>query len=255
MKSSNHKFIFLLAFIILFALFYGLSLLTSNFDWTWSRILICLVTVSGATLAWSLMKNAPLAQSFRDVGFGIPNWRVMGIAVVISALMLAFFPIYSSLASVDLPLKSNWPWVLIGIITGVGIAEETLFRGYVFGFLREKRRFLKAATLSMTLFGTMHLLLLLWLPLPIAIAAIVLATLAAYPTAYLFETGNRTIWPSAILHTTALATNLFQIPAELAVSLSLLWIGIVVIGLILVFVIGGHFREQSSFHLNRKKLA
>jgi membrane protease YdiL (CAAX protease family) len=255
MKSSNHKFIFLLAFIILFALFYGLSLLTSNFDWTWSRILICLVTVSGATLAWSLMKNAPLAQSFRDVGFGIPNWRVMGIAVVISALMLAFFPIYSSLASVDLPLKSNWPWVLIGIITGVGIAEETLFRGYVFGFLRERRTFLKAATLSMILFGTMHLLLLLWLPLPIAIAAIVLAILAAYPTAYLFETGNRTIWPSAILHTTALATNLFQIPAELAVSLSLLWIGIVVIGLILVFVIGGHFREQSSFHLNRKKLA
>jgi membrane protease YdiL (CAAX protease family) len=156
---------------------------------------------------------------------------------------------------VDLPLKSNWPWVLIGIITGVGIAEESLFRGYVFGFLREKRTFLKAATLSMILFGTMHLFLLLWLPLPIAIAAIVLAILAGYPTAYLFETGNRTIWPSAILHTTALATNLFQIPAELAVSLSLLWIGIVVIGLILVFVMGRLFREQAPLRLNRKKLA
>jgi membrane protease YdiL (CAAX protease family) len=255
MKSSNYNILFLSAFIILFALFYGLSLLTSNFDWTWSRILICLVTVSGVTIAWSLIKKAPLAQSFRDVGFGIPNWRVMGIAIVISALMLAFFPLYSSLTGVALPLQTHWPWILIGIVVGVGIAEETLFRGYVFGFLREKRTFLKAATLSMILFGTMHLLLLFWLPLPIAIAAIVLAILAAYPTAYLFETGNRTIWPSAILHTTALATNLFQIPAELAVSLSLQWMGIVVIGLILVFVMGRLFREQAPFRLNRKKLA
>ena len=255
MKSSNHNIRFLLAFIILFALFYGLSLLTSNFDWTWSRILICLVTVGGVTIAWSLIKNAPLAQSFRNVGFGVPNWRAMGIAVVISALMLAFFPIYSSLASVDLPLKSNWHWILIGVVTGVGITEETLFRGYVFGFLREKYGFWQAATLSMILFGAMHLLLLLWLPLPIAIAAIVLAILAAYPTAYLFETGNRTIWPSAILHTTALATNLFEIPMELTVSISLLWIGIVVIGLILVFVIGRLFGEQAPFQLNSKKLA
>jgi beta-lactamase regulating signal transducer with metallopeptidase domain len=54
----------------------------------------------------------------------------------------------------------------------------------------------------------------------------------------LFETGNRTIWPSAILHTTALATNLFEIPAELAISLNLLWIAVVVIGLFLVFVAG-----------------
>jgi membrane protease YdiL (CAAX protease family) len=246
MKSSNHNIFFLLAFLILFALFYGLSLLTSNFDWTWSRILICLVTVSGVMIAWSVIKNAPLAQSFRDVGFGVPNWRVMGIAVVISGLMLAFFPVYSSLASVDLPLKSNWPWVLIGIITGVGIAEETLFRGYVFGFLREKYGFWQAAPLSMILFGAMHLFLLLWLPLPIAIAAIVLAILAAYPTAYLFETGNRTIWPSAILHTTALATNLFEIPADLMISLSLMWIGVIVIGMSLVFVAGRFLFGQSD---------
>lgn len=64
----------------------------------------------------------------------------------------------------------------------------------------------------MFLFGAMHLFLLLWLPAPIAIAAILLAILAAYPTAYLFEVSKQTIWPSAILHTTALATNLFEIP-------------------------------------------
>lgn len=238
MNPKNQTLYFLLAFIILFALFSGLGFLTANFDWTWTRILICIVVVSGVTIAWSLIKKVPPAQSFRKVGFGVPNWRVIGVAVVLSAMMLAFFPLYSRLANVRLPLQTNWPWILIGIISGVGIAEETLFRGYVFGFLREKRTFWQAATLSMILFGAMHLLLLLWLPLLIAMAAIILAIIAAYPAAYLFETGNRTIWPSAILHTTALATNLFEIPAELTVSLSLLWIGVVVIGLFLVFVAG-----------------
>ena len=238
MNSKNQTFPFLIAFIILFALFMGLGFLTTNIDWTWARILICIVVVSGATIAWSLIKKRPAAQSFRDVGFGVPNWRVVGIAVVLSALMLAFFPLYSSLTNVSLPLQSNWPWILIGIITGVGLAEETLFRGYVFNFLREKRTFWKAATLSMILFGAMHLFLLLWQPLPIAIAAIILAILAAYPTAYLFETGARTIWPPAILHSTALATNLFVIPEEMVSSLSLLWIGVVLIGLFLVFVAG-----------------
>jgi membrane protease YdiL (CAAX protease family) len=246
MKSSNHNIFFLLAFIILFALFYGLSLLTSNFDWTWSRMLICLVSVGGVTIAWSLLKNTQLTESFWQVGFGIPNWRVMGIAVAISALMLSFFPLYSSLANLNLPLQNNWLWILIGIIAGVGIAEETLFRGYVFNFLRQERTFWKAATISMILFGAMHLLLLLWLPLPIAIAAIILAIIAAYPSAYLFETANRTIWPSTILHTTALATNLFEIPADLMISLSLIWIGVIVIGMFLVFVAGRFLFGQSD---------
>lgn len=229
---------FLVSFVIIFALFYGLGLVTANLDWTWARILIGLITVSGVTLTWSLIARMPIRQSFWKVGFGVPDWRTVGIATGISTIMLAFFPLYAGLTNVSLPLQNNWPWILVGIIAGVGIAEESLFRGYVFGFLRENRSFWNAATLSMVLFGAMHLLLLLWLPFPIAIAAIILAIIAAYPSAYLFEKANRTIWPSAILHTTALATNLFEIPAELTVSLSLLWIGVVVIGLLLVFVAG-----------------
>jgi membrane protease YdiL (CAAX protease family) len=127
----------------------------------------------------------------------------------------------------------------------VGVAEETLFRGYVFGFFREGFTFWKAATYSMFLFGAMHFLLLLWLPIPIAIAAILLSIISAYPTAYLFEQGNRTIWASAVMHSAALATNLFVIPDEISVPLSLLWIGVVLICLSLVFLAGRlFFRNQ-----------
>jgi membrane protease YdiL (CAAX protease family) len=237
---------FLAAFVILFVLFRGLGFLSANFDWTVVQILICVVVAAGATLAWSRIKKVSLAQSFRAVGFGVPTWSAIAIAIMLSAVMLTFFPIYARLNNVELPLISNWPWILVGIITGTGIAEESLFRGYVFNFLRENRTFWRAATLSMILFGAMHLLLLLWLPLPIAIAAIILAIIAAYPTAYLFEAANRTIWPSAILHATALATNLFSIPAQMTVSISLLWIGVVVIGLFLVFVAGRLLLKNTS---------
>lgn len=238
MKSHVQTIPFLLAFILLFTLFYGMSMLISSLDWTWARILICLVTVSGVTIAWGLLRKSSFTASFREVGFGVPDRRVTGMAIVISVIMLAFFPIYSALSNVNLPLQSNWFWILIGIIAGVGIAEETLFRGFVFNFLRRGRTFWKAATLSMFLFGAMHLFLLLWLPAPIAIAAILLAILAAYPTAYLFEVSKQTIWPSAILHTTALATNLFEIPADRIISLSLMWVGVVALGLFLVLVVG-----------------
>jgi membrane protease YdiL (CAAX protease family) len=243
---KNQTTAFLLAFILLFALLSGLGFLTGDLDWTWGRILICLVVVSGAAIAWSLIKGKSLEQSLREIGFGVPRWRVIGISVLLSLLMLTFFPLYSSLTTVSLPLQNKWPWILIGIITGVGIAEETLFRGFAFHFLREKHPFWRAATLSMILFAVMHLLLMLWLPLPIAIAAIILAIIAAYPTAYLFETSNRTIWPSAVLHTTALSTNLFEIPTNRMISLSLLWIGVIMIGLFMVFLVGRLVLRQSE---------
>jgi len=239
---------FPVSFTLLFALFYGLAFFTADLDWTWARILIGLVTVGSVTIAWSLINKVSIARSLREVGFGIPHWRVVGVAVLLSVSMLVFFPMYSSLANVRLSLQSNWPWILVGLISGIGIAEETLFRGFVFNFLRRTRTFWQAATLSMLLFAAMHLLLLLWLPLPVALAAILLAILAAYPSAYLFESANRTIWPCAILHTTALATNLFEIPADQVVSLSLAWIGVVALGMLLVVVAGKWILNESSFN-------
>lgn len=239
---------FLALFLLLFGLFYGLGLLTMDLDWTWSRIVIGLATVSGVTIAWSLMHRVSLPRSLREVGFGVPAWRAIGVAILLSTLMLTFIPLYSSFVNVSLSLQRNWLWILVGLICGVGIAEETLFRGYVFNYLRKTGTFWQAATLSMLLFGSMHLLLLLWLPLPLAMAAILLAILAAYPSAYLFEAGNRTIWPSAILHTTALATNLFEIPADQVISLSFAWVGVVTIGMLLTLVLGRWILSENGFN-------
>jgi membrane protease YdiL (CAAX protease family) len=244
MNTRNQFGLFVLAFVILFVLFRGIAILLANMDWTLMMLLTCVIVVAGSALARSLLRKTSFAASFREIGFGIPDGRVLGIAAILSVLMVAFIPLYGSITGTVIPLQQNWSWILLGVITGVGITEETLFRGFVFNYLREGRTFWRAATVSIIFFGVMHLLLLLWLPLPIAIAAILLAIIAAYPTAYLFENGNRTIWPSALMHSAALATNLFVIPESMTVSFSLVWIGVVVIFLFMVFALGKLFNVR-----------
>ena len=246
MNSKSQIAPFLISFAIIFVLFRGIAILLAGADWTVVMLLICGVVVVGVTLAWSLIKKTPFAQSFRAIGFGVPDGRVLGIAIALSFLMVAFIPVYANIANAGIHLQGNWLWILLGVITGVGITEETLFRGFVFNFLRQDRTFWRAATLSMIVFGAMHLLLFFWLPIPVAIAAIILAILAAYPTAYLFEKGNNTIWPSAIMHFAALATNLFVIPIEITTTFSLIWIGVVVIFLFLVFAAGRVFLKNQQ---------
>jgi membrane protease YdiL (CAAX protease family) len=238
MNSPSRLGPFLIAFVVIFLAFRGLSVLLANGDWTQVMLLTCAVVVGACVLAWSLLMKTSLPTSLRAIGFGVPDKRILGIAGALAVLMVTFIPVYALITKSDIHLQSNWPWILLGVIAGVGIAEETLFRGFVFNFLRGERPFWRAATLSMIFFGAMHLLLLLWLPVPIAVAAILLAVISAYPTAYLFEKGNKTIWPSAILHSAALGTNLFVIPTELTVSFSLIWIGVVLVCLFLIFPAG-----------------
>lgn len=246
MGTHNQRKAFLFLFALLFAAFNGLNFLTLKLDWTLGRLLICTVIIGAVVFAWQRLKAGSPMQALHEIGFAKPEVGAVGVASLVSALMLAFFPIYSVVKNVPLLFQPNWLWILVGMITGVGIAEETLYRGFAFNFLRERYPFWKAATISMLLFGAMHLFLLLWLPLPIAIAAILLSILAAYPTAYLFEKSNRTIWPSTILHTTAVATNLFIIPADVTVSLSLLWIGTVAVGILLIFAAGRLFLRDTT---------
>ena len=87
-----------------------------------------------------------------------------------------------------------------GLFAQAGIAEEVLFRGYLFGHLRRGRSFWRAALLSMLPFVAVHLLLFATMPWPIAAAALLLAVIVAFPLARLYELGGATIWAPALLH-------------------------------------------------------
>ena len=103
-------------------------------------------------------------------------------------------------AGVSIRLTADGLVLLPGLFAQAGIAEEVLFRGFLFGHLRAGRSFWGAARLAMLPFVAVHLFLFLTMPWPIASAAVLLAVILSFPFAHLYEIGGSTIWAPALLH-------------------------------------------------------
>ena len=133
-------------------------------------------------------------------------------------------------------LKSDWLWVLVGAIALNGLAEETLFRGFVFGHLRQAgHSFRRAAVISMLIFGAVHLFLFTSNPFLVAFLATGLAIAAAFPFAFLYERAGNTIWAGVILHVGAHAFRLVDIPEAQILTVASVWILIQFGAVFLVF--------------------
>jgi membrane protease YdiL (CAAX protease family) len=110
-----------------------------------------------------------------------------------------------------------------GLFTQAGIAEEILFRGYLFGHLRAGRTFWRAAWTSMLPFVGVHMFLFFTMPWPIALAAVLLAVVLSFPLAHLFEVGGATIWAPALLHFIIQATVKILVVSPDSASFPLVW--------------------------------
>jgi membrane protease YdiL (CAAX protease family) len=111
-----------------------------------------------------------------------------------------------------------------------GIAEEVVFRGFVFARLRAGRSFLRAATLSAVVFSLVHLSNFLNGFSADVIISVMASTLfafvLAYPAALLFERAGNTIWPFAITHFLIDSVNWF---AEISVRGPALYVYLVAV--------------------------
>jgi membrane protease YdiL (CAAX protease family) len=109
-------------------------------------------------------------------------------------------PLLALVSGQTLALREGWLWIAFGVLLQGGIAEELLWRGYLFRHLRATHSFWRAAAIAMLFMVAQHVLLLWQLPLPIALAALVVALLSSFPLAHLFEAGGNTVWGPALLH-------------------------------------------------------
>jgi hypothetical protein len=140
--------------------------------------------------------------TWADVGFqkAQPNVLALGCGLLILALGVTFV--------------NNLIWLFLGfevqaqqfsgifqqldqpalfLITGMFLAplfEETIFRGFLFGGLRQRLGWRNAALLSSAIFGAMHL----------SFAAFIPTFALGFLFAYLYQRSN-SIWPGIILHT------------------------------------------------------
>ena len=70
------------------------------------------------------------------------------LPLVLALLLIAVVPIYGRFTHGRLAMYPGWIWLLPGLFAQAGIAEETLFRGFLFRRFREGRTFGQAVVLS-----------------------------------------------------------------------------------------------------------
>jgi membrane protease YdiL (CAAX protease family) len=141
-----------------------------------------------------------LAGAARNIGFGAPARSALLASSGISVLLVLTVPLYVLATGARWTMATDWWWRLPGLAAQAGIAEEVLFRGYLFGHLRNGRSFWRAAAISMLPFVAVHLSMFFTMPWPVAVASLFLAVVISFPMAHLYDVGHATVWAPALLH-------------------------------------------------------
>jgi len=141
--------------------------------------------------------------------------------------MLGFFPLYAAATGTPMTIRGDWYWLLPGLFAQGGVAEETVFRGYLFRHMRSGRSFWRAALVAAVPFATVHLLLFVTLEPAVAAASLALAVLIAFPLSWLFERSGNSVWPPALIHFVVQgAIKLVEVPDDGMATMAVLWIAL-----------------------------
>ena len=200
--------------------------------------MICTVVIASALLVERLLFRSMPRSALGALGLGSPSRRGLLAALLVSLALLAYFPLFALVSGQPLQLRGGWQWIALGVLLQGGIAEELLWRGYLFRHLRATRGFWRAAAFAMIFMVAQHTFLLWQLPQPIAIAALVVALLSSFPLAHLFEVGGNTIWGPALLHAVIQgALKVVVVPEASLLTAQMGWMAVSVLVPYLVFLV------------------
>ena len=205
----------------------GLMLLIPSLGQPASALVVAATMFGVAIVVERAFYARGVQSGLRALGLGRPMVGAMLVSIILTVGMATFLPIYSVATGVPISLKADWLWVLIGAIALNGIAEETLFRGYVFGHLRQGgHSYWRAGFTSLLIFSLVHLFLFVENPPEIAILGVLVAAAAAFPYAFLFERAGNSIWAGAVLHVGAHIFRLVEIPDAEYMTVAVIWLAI-----------------------------
>lgn len=193
------------------------------------------LAILGAVLAAALAVERLLfrlgpREALRRLGFARPTGRALLAAGAAGGLVLLVYPITTAVTGAGVHLRPGWLWLLIGIFAFHGLAEETVWRGYVYRRLRAGRSFGAAVAGTMPFVAVAHVPILVTSGPLVGSAALLVAAVTAIPLAYLFDLGRGTIWAPAIVHTAIDSFKLVVVPVAAVGTFSLILaaVGIVV---------------------------
>jgi membrane protease YdiL (CAAX protease family) len=223
---------------LVFGLFHGAATVLESDRGQRGILVGGLVVAATAAAAWFLPRQ-PRGTLLRRLGFGRPRAKSIGVAGGVTLLLLIVAEVFVRARQLSPVLYPAWPSLLPGLFAQAGIAEEVLFRGYLFGQVRVGRTFWRAAWLSMLPFVAVHLVLFFTMAWPIALASVALAVVISFPLAHLFELGGGTIWAPALLHFVVQATVKVVVFPDGAESFALAWMAASALVPLLVFTVKG----------------
>jgi membrane protease YdiL (CAAX protease family) len=209
--------------LVVFALFHGLASRLGS-DRGQSGLIVGAMVVLGTLLLQRVLFGQSPAVAIHWLGLTRTTTSGLGAAGTVGALLALIIPFYAWIVGASVAGYPGWLALLPGLFAQAGVAEEVLFRGYLFGHAREHRPFWPAVLFAMGPFVAVHLLLFLTLPWALALASVALAAATTPPLAYLYELGGRSIWPPALVHFVMQgAIKVVVVSGETGMRLPLIW--------------------------------
>jgi len=212
----------------------GLALLFVLFDVTatWlgsdrgqAGLPVCAIVLGATVLVMHALPGIPRTDRLQPLGLGRPRAPGLLAAVTVITLLILLVPSYLMVSGTAWKMHPGWVWLVPGLFAQGGIAEEVLFRAYLYGQLRPGRSYWRAALLASGPFVLVHLELLVRMPAAIAVASILLSALISLPLARLFDLGGRTIWAPAMLHAVVQGVVKVIDVEEPTATFPLVWMG------------------------------
>jgi membrane protease YdiL (CAAX protease family) len=211
------------AFVLLWIVFDRVAALLGSMRGE-AGLAVCALVVGLALLAERVLTGAGLRQGARALGLAPPTTRALVAAVALSAALLAIFPLFSLATGAAITVRPDAAVLAIGILAQGGIAEEALFRGFLFRHVRQGRTFWRAAWVAAVPFVAVHLTLFVSLDFPVALAALLVSLSISFPLAWLFERAGGSVWPCAIVHAVVQgAIKLVEVHPDHFPTLALVW--------------------------------
>lgn len=163
-------------------------------------VIVGAVIIGLAVLAERWLTGASLRACLVALGLDVPRTAALLAAVALAAALLACLPLLAALVGAELALRDGATLLALGMFVQGGVAEEVLFRGFMYRHLRRTRTFWSAATLSAVPFAAAHVPLFWTLEPAVAVLALAMAIAWSFPLARLFDRAGGSIWPCAIVH-------------------------------------------------------
>lgn len=230
--------------IVVFALFQWAS---STLESTRGEygVIVGMIVVAALVMVQRLAFCKSVWRALLSLGLGIPNARSLASTALIGSIMLSSLFLFVDQTGSTLDVYPDWESLIIGLFFQAGIAEETLFRGYLFGHIRRRHTFWKAASFAAIPFVLIHLNLFFSLDWSLAGASILLSVAISFPLSTLYEQNGNTIWAPALLHFIIQAVPKLVVPnGDSAWLFPLFWI--LISAIVPLFVYTWPFRHPSE---------